>query len=96
MTKLGGELADQLVTGRDKSYALEVPETWNAQGRHEVPMAIMQEKSQRAPNPPEFAQPRLSRAKSHRSNTPKFVASHLCNTSHIGANTPKFVPSRSG
>ena len=30
---------------------------------------------QRAPNPPEFAQPSLSRAKQHRSKTPKFVAS---------------------
>ena len=43
-------------------------------------------------NPPEFAQPRLSRAKWHRSNTAKFVASHLGKTSHIGTNTPTFVP----
>ena len=34
---------------------------------------------QQAPNPPEFAQPRLSRAEWHRSKTPKFVASHLGN-----------------
>ena len=57
--------------------------------------------SQQAPNPPEFAQPRLSgakemKAKWHRTNTPKCVASHLGNTSNIGTNTPKFVPSRWG
>ena len=50
--------------------------------------------SHRAPNPPEFAQPRLSRAKWHRSNIPKFAASHLGNPGHIGTNTPKFVPPR--
>ena len=50
--------------------------------------------SQRAPNPPAFAQPRLSRSKWHRStNTPKVVASHRSKTSHAGTNTPKFVPS---
>ena len=47
-------------------------------------------KSQRAPNSPEFAQPRLSRAKWHRSNTPRFVAkcqphrnkhTHICTLS---------------
>ena len=47
---------------------------------------------QQGPNPPEFAQPRLSRSKRHRSNTPKFVASRRGNTSHLGTNTPKFVP----
>ena len=47
---------------------------------------------QRAPNPPEFAQPHLRRVKWHGSNTPKFVASHLGNTSRTGTNTPKFVP----
>ena len=52
--------------------------------------------NQQAPNPPEFAQPRVSRAKWHRSNTPRFVASRRGNTSHIGTNTPKFVPSRWG
>ena len=52
---------------------------------------------QRAPNPPEFAQPRLSRGEMTRiKHTPKFVASHLGNTSHVGTNTPKFVPSRWG
>ena len=54
---------------------------------------MVSSEGQIAPNPPEFAQPRLSGAKRHRSNTPKFVASHLGNTSHIGTNTPKFVPS---
>ena len=51
-------------------------------------------KTQRAPNPPEFAQPRLSGAKRHGSNTPRFVASPLGNTSHLGTNAPKFVPSQ--
>ena len=59
-------------------------------------VGVVSKHFQRAPNPPEFAQPRLSSAKWHTLNTPKFVASHLGNTSHIGTNTPKFVPSRWG
>ena len=38
---------------------------------------------QRAPNPPEFAQPCLSRSKWHRSNTPEFAPSRRGNTSNI-------------
>ena len=61
---------------------------------------------QRAPNPPESAQPRLSRVK--RRSSPagcKFgcVCSYIAGhedagvvTSHIGTNTPKFVPPRWG
>ena len=55
---------------------------------------IFHSEPQQAPNPPQFAQPRLSRSKWHRSNTPKFVASRRGNTSHTGGNTAKFIPSR--
>ena len=49
-----------------------------------------------SPNPPETAQPRLSKSKWHGSNTPKFVASRWGKTSHTGTNTLKSVPSRWG
>ena len=62
---------------------------------------------QRAPNPPEFAQPRLSRVK--RQSSPargykfgcvcSYMASHKdagTMTGHIGTNTPKFVHPRWG
>ena len=39
--------------------------------------------AQGAPKPPEFAQPRLSRAKNDTDQIPKFVASRLGKTSHI-------------
>ena len=60
---------------------------------------------QRAPNPPEFAQPRLSRVK--RLSSPargykfgcvcSYMAGHyhedaVAMTGHVGTNTPKFVP----
>ena len=63
--------------------------------------------NQRAPNPPEFAQPRLSRVKARSSPTRghKFgcVCSYMAGhedagvvTGHIGTNTPKFVRPRWG
>ena len=55
--------------------------TW-FQGVSTGPYRIIRNLVQRAPNPPEFAQPRLSRSKWHRSNTPRFVVSHRGKTSH--------------
>ena len=62
---------------------------------------------QRAPNPPEFAQPRLSRVKARLSPARgykfgcvcSFMAGHhpcIVMTGHIGTNAPKFVPPRWG
>ena len=62
---------------------------------------------QRAPNPPEFAQPRLSRVKARSSPARRYkfgcVSSYMAGhypgilmTGHIGTNTPKFVPPRWG
>ena len=62
---------------------------------------------QRAPNPPEFAQPRLSRVKARSSPARGYKFGCVCSymaghedagvvTGHIGTNTPKFVPPRWG
>ena len=62
---------------------------------------------QRAPNPPEFAQPRLSRAKGRSSPARGYKFGCVCSymashedaevmTGHIGTNTPNFVPPRWG
>ena len=62
---------------------------------------------QRAPNPPEFAQPRLSRVKARSSPTKGYKFGCVCSyiaghedarvvTGDIGTNTPKLVPSRWG
>ena len=62
---------------------------------------------QRAPNPPDFAQPRLSRVKARSSPARghkfgcvcSYMAGHypgILMTGHIGTNTPKFVPPRWG
>ena len=59
-------------------------------------------KSQRAPNPPEVAQPRLSRVKARFSPVREYKFGCVCSymaghypgiimTGHIGTNTPKFV-----
>ena len=63
--------------------------------------------SQRAPNPPEFAEPRLSRVKAQSSPARGYKFGCVCSymvghedagvvTDHIGTNTPKFVPPRWG
>ena len=63
--------------------------------------------NQRAPNPPEFAQPRLSRVKRRSSPARGYKFGCVCSymaghedagvmTGHIGTNTPKFVPPRWG
>ena len=63
--------------------------------------------SQRAPNPPKLAQPRLSRVKARSSPAKGYKFGCVCSymaihypgilmTGHIGANTPKFVPPRWG
>ena len=60
---------------------------------------------QRVPNPPEFAQPRLSRVKARSSPARGYKFGCVCSymaghypgilmTSHIGTNTPKCVPPR--
>ena len=49
---------------------------------------------QRAPNPPEFAQPRLNSSTWHRPSTPKFAPSHRGSTSYTGTNAPELIPSR--
>ena len=62
---------------------------------------------QRAPNPPEFAQPRLSRVQGRSSPARGYKFGCVCSymacltqtwddTGHVGTNTPKFVPSRWG
>ena len=64
-------------------------------------------KAQRAPNTPEFAQPRLSRVKGRSSPARGYKSGCVCSymaghypgilmTCHIGTNTPKFVPPRWG
>ena len=63
--------------------------------------------NQRAPNPPEFAQPRLSRVKRRSSPAKGYKFGCVCSymaghedvgvvTGHTGTNTPKFVPPRWG
>ena len=63
--------------------------------------------NQGAPNPPEFAQPRLSRVKARSSPARGYKFGRACSymaghypgifvTCHIGTNTPKFVPLRWG
>ena len=63
--------------------------------------------NQRAPNPPEFAQPRLSRVKARSSPARGYKFECVCYymaghedagvvTGHIGTNTPKFVLPRWG
>ena len=62
---------------------------------------------QRAPNPPEFAQVRLSRVKARSTPARGYKVGCVCSymdghcpgilmTDHIGTNTPKFVPPRWG
>ena len=62
---------------------------------------------QRAPSPPEFAQPCLSRVKARSSPARGYKFGCVCSymaghgdarvvTGHIGTNTPKFVPPRWG
>ena len=62
---------------------------------------------QRAPNPTEFAQPRLSRVKARSSPARGYKLGCVCSymaghypgilmTGHVGTNTPKFAPPRGG
>ena len=69
--------------------------------------ARLRGQTQRAPYPPEFAQPRLSRVKRRSSPARGYKFGCVCSymaghypgilmTFHIGTNTPKFVPPRWG
>ena len=75
--------------------------------RYNYSEIILFEKFQRAPNPPEFAQPSLSRVKRRSSPARGYKFGCVCSnmaghedagvmTGHIGTNTPKFVPPRWG
>ena len=71
------------------------------------PKSLQKPNCQRAPNPPKFAQPRLSRVKARPSPARGYKSGCVCSymaghedigvvTGHIGTNTPKFVPPRRG
>ena len=71
------------------------------------PRGVPSRTGQRAPNPHEFAQPRLSRVKRRSSPARGYKFGCVCSymaghypgilmTGHIGTNTPKFVPPRWG
>ena len=80
---------------------------WSKYRGHSLSKVPSPEESQRAPNPPEFAQPRLSRVKARSSAARGYKFGCVCScmaghypgifmAGHIGTNTPKFVLPRWG